>query len=139
VSFVDGYDHLPSEVSAAIATAKLGDWSRVVVIFQPHRYSRTQALWRDFADCFVGADVVVIAGIYAAGETPRPGVDERLIADAAANAHPEIEMHRGGSLAETAELVAKVLKPGDLCLTLGAGDITKMPDMLLEVLRSGLR
>ena len=139
VSFVDGYDHLPSEVAAAIATAKLGAWSRVVAVFQPHRYSRTEALWRDFADSFVGADVVVIAGIYGAGEPPRPGVDEHLIVDAVRLAHPDTELYRGGTLPETAELLVNLLKPGDLCLTLGAGDITKMADMLRVALTAGGR
>ena len=131
VSFVDGYDHLPSEVAAAIATARLGNWSRVVAVFQPHRYSRTEALWSQFADSFVGADVVVVAGIYAAGEAPRPGVDENLIVEAVRRSHPDIEIHRAGTLRSVARLLAELLQRGDLCLTLGAGDITTIPDMVM--------
>ena len=131
VSFVDGYDHLPSEVAAAIATARLGNWSRVVAVFQPHRYSRTEALWSQFADSFEGADVVVIAGIYPAGEKPRPGVDENLIAEAVQRSHPDVEIHRAGTLRSVASLLAELLQPGDLCLTLGAGDITEIPDMVM--------
>ncbi len=131
VSFVDGYDHLPSEVAAAIATARLGNWSRVVAVFQPHRYSRTEALWSQFADSFVGADVVVIAGIYAAGEMARPGVDENLIVEAVRRSHPDLEIHRAGTLRSVVSLLAELLQPGDLCLTLGAGDITEIPDMVM--------
>ncbi len=137
VTFVDGYDHLPGEVSAAIATAKLGTWSRVVVVFQPHRYSRTEALWAQFGACFAGADVVVITGLYPAGESPRPGVDERLIFDALRSANPEIEAYHSPGLSDTADLLASVLKPGDLCLTLGAGDVTDVGDMVIAALGGG--
>jgi UDP-N-acetylmuramate--alanine ligase len=134
VTFVDGYDHLPGEVSAAIATARLGTWSRVVVVFQPHRYSRTEALWAQFGACFAGADVVVITGLYPAGEKPRPGVDERLIFDALRAANPEIEAHHSPDLNETADLLVGLLEPGDLCLTLGAGDVTDVAGMVLAAL-----
>ncbi|MGC8511452.1 MAG: UDP-N-acetylmuramate--L-alanine ligase [Acidimicrobiales bacterium] len=134
VTFVDGYDHLPGEVAAAIATAKLGTWSRVVVVFQPHRYSRTEALWAQFGASFAGADVVVITGLYPAGENPRPGVDERLIFDALRSANPEIEAYHSPSLTDTAGLLARILKPGDLCLTLGAGDVTEVGEMVIAAL-----
>lgn len=134
VSIVDGYDHLPTEVAAAIATARSGGWSRVVAVFQPHRYSRTEALWRDFGDAFTGADVTVITGIYPAGEAPRPGVSGRLIYDAVRRDHPDAEVHYVADLDEATELVPRLLRPGDVCLTLGAGDITKLPDRLLSAL-----
>jgi UDP-N-acetylmuramate--alanine ligase len=135
ITFVDGYDHLPTEVSAAIATARSGGWPRVVAVFQPHRYSRTESLWADFADAFAGADVVVITGIYAAGETPRPGVSGRLIHDAVAAAHPGTDLHYAEDLDAATDLVAGLLRDGDLCLTLGAGDITTLPDRLQARLR----
>jgi UDP-N-acetylmuramate--alanine ligase len=134
VSFVDGYDHLPTEVAAAIATARSGGWPRIVVVFQPHRYSRTEALWADFAHAFMGADVVVVTGIYAAGEPPRPGVTGRLIHDAVRSAHPATEIHYADDLDAAAPLVAGLLRPGDLCLTLGAGDITALPAVLQDLL-----
>ena len=130
VAFVDGYDHLPTEVAAAIATARSGDWPRVVAVFQPHRYSRTEALWADFADCFAGADVVVITGIYPAGEAPRPGVSGELVYGAVRRAHPDMDVHYAPDLAAAETLVAGLLRAGDLCLTLGAGDITGLPDRL---------
>jgi UDP-N-acetylmuramate--alanine ligase len=135
ISFVDGYDHLPTEVSAAIATARSGGWGRVVAVFQPHRYSRTESLWADFADAFVEADVVVVTGIYAAGETPRPGVSGRLIHDAVAATHSDTALHYAEDLDTAAALVAGLLREGDLCLTLGAGDITTLPDLIQARLR----
>lgn len=132
VTFVDGYDHLPGEVAAAIATARSGGWPRTVVVFQPHRYSRTEALWRDFADAFVGADVVVITGIYPAGEKPRPGITGRLVFEAVRAAHPGADLHYVEDLTEAAELVTRLLHEGDLCLTLGAGNITMLPGIVQD-------
>jgi UDP-N-acetylmuramate--alanine ligase len=131
VSFVDGYDHLPTEVAAAIATARSGEWPRLVVVFQPHRYSRTKSLWRDFGGAFVGADEVVITGIYPAGEDPRPGVSGRLIVDAVAAAHPGTSLHYAEDLDQAEDLLAGMLREGDLCLTLGAGDVTTMAGRLM--------
>jgi UDP-N-acetylmuramate--alanine ligase len=131
VTFVDDYAHLPTEVRAALAAAKDGDWQRVVAVFQPHRYSRTAALWADFADAFVDADVLIVTDIYSAGEAPRPGVSGRLIVDAVTGSHPDRD---ATYLAGHQELVAhlrRILRPGDLCLTLGAGDLTVLPDELL--------
>jgi UDP-N-acetylmuramate--alanine ligase len=131
VVFVDDYAHLPSEVRAALATARDGGWRRVVCVFQPHRYSRTSALWRDFADAFVDADVLVVTEVYSAGETPRPGVTGRLVVQAVLDAHPRTHVawlpHRGEQVA----FLSRTLRAGDLCLTLGAGDLTTLPDELL--------
>ncbi len=79
VTFVDDYAHLPGEVAHMIDAAREGDWAHVIVVFQPHRYTRTAALWRDFADVFAGADTVVLTDIYGFNETPQPGVSGRLI------------------------------------------------------------
>jgi UDP-N-acetylmuramate--alanine ligase len=131
VTFVDDYAHLPTEVRAVLAAAKDGGWQRVVAVFQPHRYSRTEALWRDFADAFVDADVLFVTDIYAAGEAPRPGVSARLVFDAVTANHPD---QPAVYLPGHADLVARLrqtLVPGDLCLTLGAGDLTVLPDELL--------
>ena len=88
VTFIDDYAHLPSEVAAALSAARAGDWGRVVCVFQPHRYSRTAALWPDFADAFGDADLLVVTDIYPAGEAPRPGVTGKLVVDAVLDAHP---------------------------------------------------
>ncbi|HEX7094583.1 MAG TPA: UDP-N-acetylmuramate--L-alanine ligase [Acidimicrobiales bacterium] len=136
ITFVDDYAHLPSEVAAAIDAARDGGWSRVVCVFQPHRYSRTESLWRDFADAFEGADVIAITDVYAAGERPRPGVTGRLVVNAVLDAHP---WHRVAYLPRRGDLVTYLrneLRPGDLCLTLGAGDITSLPDEVQAALEA---
>ena len=88
VTFVDDYAHLPGEVAAAIATARRGGWRRVIAVFQPHRYTRTATLWRDFAGAFDEADAVVLTDVYPAGETPIAGVSGRLVVHAVVDASP---------------------------------------------------
>jgi len=132
VTFVDDYAHLPGEVTPALAAAAEGGWDRVVCVFQPHRYSRTQALWADFADAFVAADVVVVTEVYPAGEAPRPGVSGRLIADAVRAAHPSAQVEWLPGRDELVAFLRGELRAGDLCLTLGAGDLTTLADDLLS-------
>jgi UDP-N-acetylmuramate--alanine ligase len=127
IHFVDDYAHLPTEVAAAVAAGRDGAWSRVVAVFQPHRYSRTEALWPEFADAFVGADVVAITDVYPSGEAPRPGISGRLVADAVAAAHPDTPVVYLPGLNDVVDWLADELRPGDLCLTLGAGDLTTVP------------
>lgn len=132
VAFVDDYAHLPGEVAAALEAAAEGEWSRVVCVFQPHRYSRTATLWADFAHAFQGADLVFVTDVYPAGEAPRPGVSGELVAEAVRRAHPETELVYVPSRLELAERVRESLRPGDLCLTLGAGDLTSLPDEVMS-------
>jgi UDP-N-acetylmuramate--alanine ligase len=131
VSYIDDYAHLPGEVRPVLAAARQGGWRRIVAIFQPHRYSRTEALWRDFADAFVDADLLVVTDIYGAGEAPRPGVNGALIASAVADAHPEQHVVYLPERGQLLEYLSGELHGGDLCLTLGAGDLTLVPDQLL--------
>jgi UDP-N-acetylmuramate--alanine ligase len=131
VTFVDDYAHLPGEVSAAIATARQGGWRRVIVVFQPHRYSRTAALWRDFAGVFDAADVVVLTDVYAAGETPIAGVSGRLLVHAVVDASPRLPVSYLPRPLDLSDLPKRLAHPGDLVLTLGAGDLTTMPDIWL--------
>ena len=136
VTFVDDYGHLPGEVRAALAAARHGGWRRVVAVFQPHRYTRTAELGRDFGPAFADADVVVVTDVYPAGEAPDP----RCVGQGGG---------RGGAGARSptcrcttcpAPRRARAVRwpacsePGDLCLTLGAGDLTAMPDELLAEL-----
>jgi UDP-N-acetylmuramate--alanine ligase len=132
VTFIDDYGHLPGEVAAVLATAAAGGWDRVVAVFQPHRYTRTASLWRDFSDAFAGADVLLVTDIYAAGESPQAGVTGRLVADAVAGAHPDADVRYVPTLDDAATELRRTLRPGDLCLTLGAGDLTTLPDRFLE-------
>jgi UDP-N-acetylmuramate--alanine ligase len=132
VTFVDDYAHLPAEVRAALATARTGGWDRVVAVFQPHRFTRTAALASEFGSAFTDADVLVVTDIYSAGERPVPGVSGRLVADAVRDQDPRLPVSYVAGWEELRQTVAATLRPGDLCLTLGAGDLTQLPDQLLE-------
>ena len=103
-----------------------------MTVFQPHRYSRTEALWRDFADAFEGADLLVLTDIYPAGEAPRPGVTGKLVVDAVLDAHGRQAVAYMPSLDDVVDYLGRRLRPGDLCLTLGAGDLTTLPDEVLD-------
>ncbi|WP_420623786.1 UDP-N-acetylmuramate--L-alanine ligase [Candidatus Poriferisodalis sp.] len=132
ISFIDDYAHLPAEVTAAIAAARSGDWNRIVAVFQPHRYSRIAALWQDFADSFGGADQLVLTDIYPAGEVPRPGVSTELVLGVVLDSHPYASVAYLPGRAELRSYLRANLRAGDLCLTLGAGDLTTLADELLH-------
>ncbi len=131
VTFVDDYAHLPTEVQAALAAARDGAWERIVAVFQPHRYGRTAALSSDFGRAFDNADVVVVTDVYGAGEAPIPGVSGRLVANAISEVAPDKQVIYVPGRAELRQVVAGLLTAGDLCCTLGAGDLTSLPDELL--------
>jgi UDP-N-acetylmuramate--alanine ligase len=135
VTFVDDYAHLPTEVRAALATAQEGGWSRVVAVFQPHRFSRTAALFEQFGTAFRDADALVVTDIYSAGELPVPGISGRLVADAVRTQDSRLAVVYAPGWEELRRAVGSMLTPGDLCLTLGAGDLTTLPDELLESLQ----
>ena len=132
VTFVDDYAHLPGEVRVALATAKAGGWRRIVAVFQPHRFSRTAALADQFGTAFSAADELVVTDVYSAGERAVPGVSGRLIVDAVRSQDPGLTITYAPGWEELRRTVAAILRPGDLCLTLGAGDLTTLPDELLE-------
>lgn len=133
VTYVDDYAHLPTEIRAALDTAVRGGWERVVCVFQPHRYSRTASLWRDFADAFVAADLVVVTDVYAAGEAARPGVSGKLIVEAALEAHPESSVVFMPTRSSLVRFLRATLREGDVCVTLGAGDLTSLPDEMMSL------
>jgi UDP-N-acetylmuramate--alanine ligase len=134
VTFVDSYDHLPGEVAAVLAAARDGAWRRVVCVFQPHRYTRTAALWRDFADAFDDADVLAVTDVYPAGQAPLPGVSGKLIVDAVLDAAPGRRVAWLPARRDVVAWLVAELAPGDLCLTLGAGDLTTVPDEVQSAL-----
>jgi UDP-N-acetylmuramate--alanine ligase len=132
VTFVDSYDHLPGEVAAVLRAAAEGGWKRVVCVFQPHRYSRTASLWSTFGDAFVDADLLAVTDIYAAGEAPRPGVSGKLIVDTVLDAHPWQHVAWLPRLDDVEAWLRTVLRPGDVCVTLGAGDLTTLPSRFTD-------
>lgn len=131
VTFIDDYAHLPAEVSAALAAGRSGGWGRVVAVFQPHRFSRIEALHAEFCDSFGDADLTIVTDVYAAGEAPRPGISGQLIVDGVQRAHPSAAVRYVPHRLELLEHLCSELRDGDLCLTLGAGDLTSLPDELL--------
>lgn len=119
---VDDYGHHPSEIKATVSTARDLGRKRVFVMFQPHRYSRTLALKEEFGSAFAGADGVFIADIYPASETPIPGVTGQTIADAIAATGQKGAVFQPDRTRMVLDL-GRALRPGDLVLSLGAGDI----------------
>lgn len=133
VTVIDDYAHHPTEVAATLRAARVGDSGRLWAVFQPHLYSRTERLAGDFGLALALADRVVVTDVYGAREVPRPGVTGRLVADAATRAGaPSVDYvpHRS----ELAGFLAERVEAGDRVLTLGAGDITVVPEELLVLL-----
>jgi UDP-N-acetylmuramate--alanine ligase len=139
--FFDDYAHHPTEVAATLEVARMGggDGSpgprRVVAVFQPHRYTRTQSMWRTLGESLSGADVVVVTDVYDAGEDPIPGVSGKLVVDAVAEAAPGKRVVYLPRRSEVADVLEGLIREGDLVLTLGAGDITMVGDETLELIR----
>lgn len=131
ITFIDDYAHLPAEVASILATAADGGFERIVCVFQPHRYSRTASVWPAFAGAFAGADLLVLTDIYPAGEAVQPGITGRLVLRAVLDADPAQRVAYLPTLTDVESFLDGELRAGDLCLTLGAGDLTLMPDRLL--------
>jgi UDP-N-acetylmuramate--alanine ligase len=126
ILLIDDYGHHPVEIQATLAAAAEGyEDRRIVAVFQPHRYTRVQALFQEFAQAFHRASVVLVCPIYAAGEKPISGIDSAAIAAALKE-----RGHRGviavASLDAAQVWLAENLKSGDLCITLGAGDVNRI-------------
>jgi UDP-N-acetylmuramate--alanine ligase len=136
VRVVDDYAHHPTELSATLDAARstmLGD-GRVIAVFQPHRYSRTRALYREFGASFSSADAVLVTEVYGAGEMPQPGVNGKLIVDAICETRGHPEVYYIPQQDAIPAVLQNVSRRGDLVLTLGAGDISKAGEDLLGIL-----
>ncbi len=134
ITVIDDYGHHPSEISATLAAARSLNANRVIVVFQPHRYTRTQLLSREFGRCFSDCDKLFITEIYAASEQPISGVSNKLILDQMPMAD-----RRKAKLVKTTDDLAfqlmQMLEPGDVVFTLGAGTITNLGPELLDRMR----
>jgi UDP-N-acetylmuramate--alanine ligase len=135
VAFVDDYAHHPTEVKATLETAASKEHSRVVAVFQPHRYTRTRAMWRALGESLGGADLAVFTDVYGAGEVPIPGITGKLLVEALAELCPGKRIVYLPKRSEVARFLAREVRTGDLVLTLGAGDITMVGEETLERLR----
>lgn len=130
-TIVDDYAHHPTEIKATLAAAKSGDWRRVIGLFQPHRYSRTLHLATDFGESFGDADYVVLTDVYAAGETPIPGVTGKLLVNAVLAAYPGKKVAYFPRREQLTDFLASELTGGDVLLTMGAGDIWSIGEEIL--------
>jgi UDP-N-acetylmuramate--alanine ligase len=136
VTVVDDYGHHPAEIRATLAAAKAGFDSRVVTVFQPHRYSRTLHLRQEFLTAFNQADVLLVMDIYPAGESPIPGVSAADLADGIrAHGHRNVT-YLGSDRARVVDHVCEISRPGDLVLTLGAGDVSQLGSDILRRLEA---
>ncbi|HLC40162.1 MAG TPA: UDP-N-acetylmuramate--L-alanine ligase [Methylomirabilota bacterium] len=128
---VDDYGHHPAEIRATLAAAKAGFDRRVITVFQPHRYTRTAALRQEFYTAFYQSDVLVVLDIYPAGEPPIPGVNSRDLADGIrAHGHREV-VYLPNDRDQILNVLLETTRPGDLLLTLGAGDVWTLADQFL--------
>ena len=134
VRVVDDYAHHPAEVAATLAAARETGHARVIAVFQPHLYSRTREMAGQLGAALAAADAVVVTEIYAAREQPEPGVSGRLVADAVPAGVP---VRFAATLAEAVDAALELARPGDLVLTLGAGDITLLGEELLARMGKG--
>ena len=134
VTVVDDYAHHPTEIRATIDAARGLDFERVHVLFQPHRYTRTQSLATAFGGAFDGADDVTLMDVYAAGEAPIPGVSGKTVVACILGHDPRAQVAWMPHRAEVARFLASRVRPGDLVITMGAGDVTSMGPLVLEAL-----
>jgi UDP-N-acetylmuramate--alanine ligase len=124
VTLIDDYGHHPVEIRATLEAARGCSFSRLLVIFQPHRYSRTQHLWDDFCIAFNQADVLVLTDIYPAGESPIAGITSEALAAAVRDAGHKNVVYRG-TLQESIEYLLREARAGDAVLAVGAGSVNR--------------
>ncbi len=135
VSVIDDYGHHPTEVRATLAAARQCGFRKIHVVFQPHRYTRTQLLMEEFANAFGDADTLFILDIYPASEAPIEGITGETLAQNIQNTG-EHEARYAASFAEAAEAVTAEAEAGDMILTLGAGSVSQLGPMILERLHA---
>ena len=123
---IDDYGHHPVEIAAVLRAARqaYGGSGRVIAVMQPHRYTRLGALKDEFAACFTDADAVLIADVYAAGETPIEGVNRDMLVEPGAARRPSRRARRSAAPGDLPGLIWQMARPGDVVVCLGAGNIT---------------
>ena len=138
VTFVDDYAHLPNEIVAVLRGARdaTDKWGRVVAVFQPNRFNRMSVMSGAYADAFGDADVVVITDIYSSGTTPIPGVTGKLVVDAIKDMHPDKRVEWIAQREDLVSYLASTLVDGDLCISMGCGDVAHLPDEVIALRQS---
>ena len=135
IMIIDDYGHHPAEIKATLSAAKSGWNKRTIAIFQPHRYTRTAALFEDFMTAFYQADLLVVTDVYAAGEEAIEGATgEALAGGIVKHGHKSVAYR--ASLDEVSEYVAEIVEPGDMVVTLGAGNVNQVCSLLADKLRN---
>jgi UDP-N-acetylmuramate--alanine ligase len=133
ITVVDDYGHHPAEIRATLEAARGCKYNRLLVLFQPHRYTRTQHLWGEFCRAFNQADTLVLTDIYAASEAPIPGVTSEALADSIREAgHKNVYHYR--SMQDAIEFLLREARPGDAILTIGAGNVSRASGEFMELL-----
>jgi len=135
VTLIDDYGHHPAEIRATLEAARGCGYKRLLVLFQPHRYTRTQHLWEDFRRSFNQADVLVIADIYAAGESPIEDITGEHLAEAISTAGHKSVVY-ASTLQGGIEFILQEVRPGDAVLTIGAGSVGRVTEELAMLLES---
>ena len=139
VTIVDDYGHHPTEIAATLGAAAELDYDRVWVVFQPHRYSRTAAFAKEFGAAFEAADGVVLMDVYSAGEAPVPGVSGRTVLTSMLEQHPRSRAAYLPHRIDVVPYLVRVVRPGDLVITMGAGDVTAVGPELAAALTTADR
>lgn len=137
ITVVDDYGHHPTEIKATLAAAKDLDYQRIVCVFQPHRYSRTQLLADQFATAFNNADVLIVTEIFAAGETPIPGVTAKMVAQKVQESGFTGTVRYIPKKKDVITALVELCRPGDLVITQGAGDITALGSRFIKAKMQG--
>jgi UDP-N-acetylmuramate--alanine ligase len=134
-NIIDDYGHHPTEIKATLATAKALKPKRIICLFQPHRYSRTQLLKTEFGGAFNEVEMLCVTDVYAASEKPLPGVSGETIIDEVKVQAPTVECHSTPKLMQARDLIGNKLQPGDLLITLGAGNVHEVGSCLARDLK----
>ena len=135
---IDDYGHHPAEIRATLEAARGCKFNRLLVLFQPHRYTRTQCLWNDFSRAFNQADILVLTDIYAANEAPLPGITSEALSESIRSAGHKC-VHYFRSMQDGIEFLLKEAKPADAILTIGAGNVSRASNELMVLLGTEYR
>jgi UDP-N-acetylmuramate--alanine ligase len=135
--FFDDYAHVPTELRVTLAVARARTPGRLVAVFQPHRYGRTQALWRELGAALTEADLIVVTDVYGASQAPIPGVTGALVVEGVREAAPDRRVVYAPHREDAISFLVHEVRDGDLVITLGCGDIWMVGDATLARIREG--
>jgi UDP-N-acetylmuramate--alanine ligase len=130
--FYDDYGHVPTELGVTLDVARRTEPRRLVAVFQPHRYLRTYALWRELGESLVGADLVVVTDVYGADQDPIPGVTGKLVVEGVGLADPRKRVVYLPHRTDVVSVLHREVREGDLVITMGCGDVWMLGDATLE-------